>query len=200
MAGSRKGPSEALIFVIVVSGLLVFAMVLGSIDDGSERAEYRLRECVVNLEKVAIRQEEAIEVSGRYVDCPPFPDEVPGDDPVLWKVPCTSSDDSAKDGAVPRVRCRGTEICDQEAGCIDPESPRSDPTALIPACWGLLLGLDQDTMIRGQYRSEAPFAVPGGRKASYVITCRTDLTGEGTVTQYMATESKTTWMDKETAR
>jgi len=186
--------------VIAVMGLLIFAMVFGSADDGSERSEYRLRECVTNLEQVALRQEEIRQATGRYLSCPPFPDEVPGDEPVLWKVPCVHDGSSAEEDDLPRARCRGTEVCEEEAGCVDPESPRDGPALLIPSCWGLLMGLDRDTMMRGQYRSEAPISVPGRAAARFEISCRTDLTGEGTVTQYLATESKTTWMDKEIAR
>jgi hypothetical protein len=200
MAGSRNGPSEALVFVIVVMGLLIFAMVFGSTDDGSKRSEYRLHECVTNLEQMAMRQEEIRQATGRYLSCPSFPDEVPGDEPVLWKVPCAPDGSSAEEDDLPRARCRGAEVCEKGKGCIDPESSRTGTAVLIPTCWGLLMGLDRDTMIRGQYRSEAPFTVSGRAGARFEISCRTDLTGEGTVTQYVATESKTTWMDKEIAR
>ena len=200
MAGWRKGPSDSLVFVIAVLGLLVFAMVFGNADDGSQRSEYRLRECVINLEQIASRQEEVRQATGRYLDCLPFPDEVPGEEPVLWKLPCSLDGEKNEDGDLARVLCRGGEVCDPEAGCVDPESPQSEGGVLIPECWRVLMGLDRDTMMRGQYRSEAPFVPPGGRGAVFQISCRTDLTGEGTITQYLATESKTTWMDKEIAR
>ena len=200
MVGANSKPKESVVFLVVVVGLLVFAMLWGRPDRAEERAEYRLRECVVNLEQIVIHQEEIREATGRYLDCPSFPVEVPGDQPVLWKVRCDSDKYSTTDGEVRFADCKVGELCEADLGCVEPGAPIVDHSALVPVCWGQLMGLKRDTMVRGQYRAEAPFAVDGVVGARFDLTCRTDLSGEGVITQYRATESKTTWMDRELAR
>ena len=81
MVTKSNSPSESLVFLVILGGMIVFATLISAFEASDKRADYRLRECVVNLEQIAVRQEEILSLSGRYLECPPFPDEVPGDDP-----------------------------------------------------------------------------------------------------------------------
>ena len=200
MASQSNSPSESLVFLVILGGMIVFATLISASEESEKRADYRLRECVVNLEQVAVRQEEVLALSGRYLECPPFPDEVPGDDPVLWKLPCDPAKSAGEEGEERFADCVADEICSADMGCLARDDDGEEVRALVPECWRVLMGLGRDTVMRGQYRSEAPYSIGGPAGARFDLTCRTDLTGEGVITQYRATESKTTWQDREITR
>tara|TARA_Y100001968_G_scaffold307222_2_gene324854 strand:+ start:3340 stop:3942 length:603 start_codon:yes stop_codon:yes gene_type:complete len=186
-------PSESRVFLIVVGAMLLFAVVWGTTNSGEGRADYRLRECVVNLEQIAARQEQIRAETGRYLSCPSFPPEVHGEEPPVWKLPCDPSSVELIDGRQRFSDCSAGQRCSEELGCIDPEGGEERTALLVPDCWVQLLGLPRDTVVRGQYRAEAPVVVAGLGTARFDLTCRTDLRGDGEVAEFRATESRTTY-------
>jgi len=83
--------------------------------------------------------------------------------------------------------------------CWSPDARRSedrDPVAMdtVPACWRQLMGLGKNMVLRGQYEVSAPaVATQGTAMQRFEASCRIDLDGNGDVTEFRATESKTTW-------
>jgi len=75
-------------FVVVLVGFGVLVVLLG-FKSNYDKANYRLRECVINLESIAARQEAVLAATGRYLSCARYPLEVPdADKPPTWRPEC----------------------------------------------------------------------------------------------------------------
>jgi len=191
---------------MLVAALLVAVALFRPGTDIHQERNYRIRECVTNLELLADQQADFHAKHGHYQACPLFPARTPPDDePFVWRYKCKPGlQETLPDGSTRYLDCKRGEVCDPAYNvCLDPDDTSIRPAyvQVAPKCWEELMGFLGDLPLRGQYEVRVPPSIHPNDEAhddlscicTWEATCKTDLDGDGVKEVFRATDKKTTW-------